>query len=86
MSADPKAGHRYAFKCGECDGDPSWRITRIGDVAVTWACDAHLAIECHRMQRDWEITELSIKSSPKLRETVEINNRLRDIADSTETP
>lgn len=84
MSApsDPKDGHRYAFKCGECDGDPSWRITRRGDVAVTWACDNHLAHECHRFQRDWEITELCIESHTKLCEVAEINRNLREIADS----
>lgn len=79
MSTDPKDGHRYAFKCGECDGEPAWRITRIGDVATTWACDEHLAHECHRMQRDWEVTELRIESQPKLREVAEINKRLREI-------
>ena len=68
MTDDTKAGNRYAFRCGECDDTPSWRIDRIGDVAVTWACDDHLASECHRFQRDWEVTELSIRSCTKLRE------------------
>lgn len=81
MIADPKDGHRYAFRCGECDGDPAWRITRIGDVATTWACDEHLAHECHRFQRPWEITKLSIESSPKLDEVAEINQTLQAIAD-----
>lgn len=69
-----------AFYCGICDGEPQWRITRIGDVVTSWACDEHLATECHRLQRDWEVTELSVQHQPKLREVNAINRALEAIA------
>lgn len=71
-----------AFLCAVCDADPQWRITRIGDVATSWACDEHLPSECHRMQRDWEVTELSVQHQPKLREDAEITRALDAVFDS----
>lgn len=54
-------GHGYAFRCESCDvADPRWYIMREGDVAVSWACEVHLSEVCARLQRDHEITELSI--------------------------
>jgi len=70
----------YAFKCAVCDGEPLWRITRIGDVVVSWACATDLSAVCDSLQRDFEVTELVVEHQPKLREVVEINRTLEDIA------
>ena len=55
--------------CCEVDDtpDPHWTIMRRGDVVVSWACDAHLAIVCERLQRDFEVTELIVRDSRKAR-------------------
>lgn len=53
---------RAAYQCAECDAvDPEWRIDRIGDAVVSWACDQHLAQECHYLQRAHEVTELRLR-------------------------
>lgn len=31
-----------AFRCAACEGDPDFRVSRLGDAAVAWACDRHL--------------------------------------------
>jgi hypothetical protein len=71
----------YAFLCEVCDGPPKWRITRIGDVVVSWACAEHFSEVCDRLQRDWEVTRLSVELCSKLREVAEINTRLREIVE-----
>jgi hypothetical protein len=53
---------------------------RIGDVAVSWACDAHLGGVCDGLQRDFEITELVVKLASKAREWAEIGKSLDEIA------
>jgi hypothetical protein len=65
-----------AFRC-EIDGiEPRWRVERVGDAAVSWACDPHLAEVCHRMQCDPEITELVVSDHVKRREWREIGDSL----------
>jgi hypothetical protein len=73
-----------AFHCEVCDGKPRWRLDRRGDAIVSWACDPHLATVCHRLQRDWEITELVISDSVKRREWVGVAARLDEIATDPE--
>lgn len=51
----------YAYRCGICDGAPRWRIDRVGDAVVSWACLDHLGIESERLQRSWETTELHVR-------------------------
>lgn len=53
---------------------------RTGDAVVSWACDAHLAVVCDRLQRDFEITELTVRDSRKVREWVAIGKALDKIA------
>jgi hypothetical protein len=66
-----------AYHCGICGcGAPTWTVTRRGDAAVSWACDAHLAATAHRLQRDWEVTELVVRLRPKAVEWAEIGQRL----------
>jgi hypothetical protein len=72
-----------AFRCEICDGDPTWQITRRGDVAVSWACDTDLGAVCDALQRDWEITELVVVHLAKLREWNEIKSSLDAAADSS---
>lgn len=31
-------------RCGLCSGKPRWRLDRIGDATVTWACAEHLVL------------------------------------------
>lgn len=71
-----------AFRCSVCDQEPLWRIERSGDAAVSWACAPHLSEECERLQRDWEVTELTVYLVPKLREWAEIRQSLQKIAAS----
>lgn len=72
----------YAFCCEVCDvSDPNWRITRRGDAVVSWACDEDLYTVCHRLQRDWEITELVVVNQTKLREWNEISGSLAAVVD-----
>jgi hypothetical protein len=54
-----------AFLCEVCEAIPHWRIQRTGDVATTWACDEHLAGACDDLQRDGEITNLTIWDAHK---------------------
>lgn len=65
-----------AFRCEVCSGLPNWCLLRRGDAVVSWACDPHLARVCHRLQRDWEITELVVSHSLKRREWAEIADTL----------
>lgn len=69
------------FVCEVCHADPLWRLVRRGDAVVSWACDEDLYTVCHRLQRDWEVTELVITHSAKLREWVEISQTLDAVAD-----
>lgn len=32
------------YRCGLCQQEPRWRLERIGDVVVTWACPDHLVL------------------------------------------
>lgn len=73
-------GHGYAFKCETCDGEPMWRIERVGDVVTTWACAEHLSEACDRLQRDYEVTQLTVILSAKAREWAELTRALERIA------
>lgn len=55
-----------AYCCEACDDpDPHWVIERWGDAVITWACDAHLAGVCEGLQRDGEVTKLSVQVARK---------------------
>jgi hypothetical protein len=58
---------------------------RTGDVALSWACDAHLAQVCEGMQRDSEVTELTVTDGRKMREWAQIRDSLAAIAEGGET-
>jgi hypothetical protein len=66
-----------------CDGDPTWRISRRVDAVVSWACDEDLYTVCHRLQRDWEVSELVVVSQTKLREWSEVRSSLDAVAEET---
>lgn len=73
--------------CEICDdADPRWSVTRIGDVATTWACDDHLSQVAGRLQRDREITELSVRDRRKLLEWAAITRSLEAIATGRGAP
>jgi hypothetical protein len=70
--------------CEVCDDrDPHWEIVRVGDVVVSWACDEHLADVCERLQRDSEVTRLTVEDKRKRREWAQIGRDLDSIAEST---
>ena len=80
-------GSGYAFRCEVCDGLPLWRLTRIGDVATTWACADHVSVALDRLQRDHEVTEVSVRHAPKAAEWSSIGHRLNTVAaELRETP
>jgi hypothetical protein len=55
-----------ASRCEICSArEPHWTVLRRGDVAVTWACDEHLAVACGNLQRDFEVTELVVTDYPR---------------------
>lgn len=71
-----------AYCCEVCGArDPGWEIVRVGDVVVTWACDDHLAVACDRLQRDSEVTRLSVENLRKRREWDGIVRAHNSIAD-----
>jgi hypothetical protein len=66
-----------AYCCEVCDvTGPHWTVERWGDAVVTWACDTHLAEVCERLQRDHEVTKLSVIDARKAREWAEIGRAL----------
>lgn len=69
-----------AWRCEVCDGPPMWRLDRHGDAVVSWACASHLLLTCERLQRDWEITEITVRHVVKLREWIEIASTLDDVS------
>jgi hypothetical protein len=55
-----------------------WRLDRRGDAVVSWACPADLSTVLDRLQRDWEVTEVVVRHSPKAREWAEIGTTLSE--------
>jgi len=73
-----------AYCCEVCEGaDPHWEIERRGDAVVTWACDTDLAEVCERLQRDHEVTRLSVEDARKAREWAGITRTLNEIAEGS---
>jgi hypothetical protein len=62
-----------------CQGEAVWSLLRRGDAVVSWACDGDVAAVCHRLQRDWEVTELVVVHFGKRVEWAEIGQSLRDV-------
>lgn len=77
-----------AFECEYCapidHTRAAWRIERVGDVVVAWACDVHLGLTCNRLQRDDEITVLCVSLASKAREWNEIRRSLDSVAHDSE--
>jgi hypothetical protein len=70
-----------AYHCEVCDiAGPHWVIERCGDAVVAWACDTDLAAVCERLQRDHEVTKLSVKDARKQQEWAGITRALDRIA------
>lgn len=55
---------RVCWQTAKVTDKAEWRIHRRGDAVVSWACNLHLAEECHRLQRDFEVTELVVRWTP----------------------
>ncbi len=51
-----------AYCCEVCgDDNPHWVVMRHGDAVMTWACDNHLTAVCTSLQRDHEVTQLTVQ-------------------------
>jgi hypothetical protein len=60
----PKVPDGRAFECLRCTArEFLWRVERIGDAAVSWACTQHLGAVVAAMQRTGEVTELVVRRS-----------------------
>lgn len=72
-------GHKLGC-CEMCDtDDPHWEVVRYGDAVVTWSCDADLGRICERLQRDPEITRLSVEDYRKRKEWASISRTLERV-------
>jgi hypothetical protein len=70
-----------AYCCEVCEvAGPHWVISRWGDAVITWACDTHLAQVCEGLQRDHEVTKLSVEDARKVYEWAGITRSLDKIA------
>jgi hypothetical protein len=67
------------YRCEACDGEPMWRIIRIGDVVTTWACPRHLSQVCEGLQRDFEVTQLAVALYAKAREWAEMSRSFDEV-------
>lgn len=57
-----------AYCCEVCDDDnPRWVIERHGDAVITWACDNDLVTVCASLQREHEVTQLTVRDYWKAR-------------------
>lgn len=68
-----------AYRCEVCSGKSKWSLTRIGDVATTWACRDHLDMILERLQRDHEVTRIEVVLTAKAHEWAEISRTLGSI-------
>lgn len=63
----------WSNRCEACPGEPPpeesavWMLERIGDAAVTWSCDPHLAVVLGRLQRGHEVTRVSVVNMARAR-------------------
>ncbi len=71
----------FAYRCEVCDAEPVWRLTRIGDVVLSWACSNHLSEVAERLQRDHEVTRLEVVLYAKSIEWAEMSRALDRIAE-----
>jgi hypothetical protein len=56
--------YRCRYSPDQCpDREPRWRLDRLGDAAVDWACDQHLAGVVELLQRPWEKTEVVVRAA-----------------------
>ena len=55
-----------SYRCGECGVSPDWRVVRLGDSFLTFACFAHLGQVCDSLQRPQEITETLVMNYRKI--------------------
>ena len=57
-----------AYCCEACgDADPRWQLGRRGDAVIAWACEADLSVVIGRLQRDREVTTVSVTDIRKAR-------------------
>jgi hypothetical protein len=70
-----------AFRCDVCDGNPVWTLVRVGDVVTSWACDRDLPEVLMRLQRDYEVTQITVTLHAKAAEWADLDRSLRRIAE-----
>ena len=54
------SGSGALYRCGQCDEMPMWQVQRTGDLATEWACTLHLHDVCWDLQRDFEMTKVTV--------------------------
>lgn len=77
---DRNGGAGLSNACRVCNVIPAWVISRIGDMASSWACDDHLGAVCDWLQRDFEVTELNVRSHAKSIEWGQMRSTFNEIA------
>lgn len=55
-------------RCTECGESPDWRVVRLSDSSVAFACFAHLGRVCDLLQLPGEVSELLITNYHKMSE------------------
>jgi hypothetical protein len=81
---DRQGGAGLSNACRACNADPIWTISRIGDMATSWACNDDLAAVCEWLQRDFEVTQLRVRLTAKSIEWNQMNHALNRIADGSD--
>jgi putative hydrolase of HD superfamily len=70
------APRRRSYSCRVCDAYGTWRLARPGEIVTRWACTPHLGEVADAMQRELDVTELTVVHLPKLREWQELTRML----------
>lgn len=78
-------GDHMAYRCQVDNGEADWSLSRIGDLATSWACDEHLPAVLRDLQRGWEITQVVVRDRRKLSEHADIREALDRVAREAET-
>lgn len=64
----------WSNRCEMCPGEPPppesavWRLDRVGDAVISWACNEHLPAVLEGLQRGHEVTEVVVRSRARIEE------------------
>jgi hypothetical protein len=63
----PELGYP-AYRCPFCHEPGTWRLDRYGDAVASWSCELHLAWVMDSLQREGEVTRVTVYRSAHHRE------------------